>query len=169
MVFYLILTKDIYFKRKVIKKNYPNETRSDFLTRYAEGNPGKIEKIINDENFEALRISSLENLAMLMSDRLYSSYKIADFLEKNKDNAQEILNLWLLFLRDVILISEGFSQKIVNSDLRDKLKTLAGRCSAKKAMYATERISLGLQMLARFVNLRAVSLNLALSVKTIKD
>ena len=152
--------------KEYIKKNYPDETRINFLANYAEGNPGKIDQIINDDNFEALRITALENLAMLMSERLYSSYKVTEFLEKNKENVQEIFNLWLLFLRDVILISEGYPEKCVNSDLIDKLRTLSGRFSPQKAMYATKRITHALEMLSRFVSLRAISLNLALSIKT---
>ena len=151
--------------KKFISDNYPAEKRTDFLASYSEGNPGKIEEIINDENFESLRFSSLENLSMLLSDRLYSAYKVTDFLEKNKEIASEILNLWLMFLRDILLISEGLHDKVVNSDLKDKLKILSGRCDSKKIAFAMERVSYSLQMLARFVNLRAVSLNLALSIK----
>ena len=152
--------------KEIIKKDYPDETRVNFLSNYAEGNPGKIEQIIHDDNFDALRNSALEYLSTLMSERLYSSYEVADFLEKNKENVQEIFNLWLLFLRDIILISEGIPEKCVNSDLIDKLRSLSGRFPTQKAMYAATRITHALQMQSRFVSLRAISLNLALSVKT---
>lgn len=151
--------------KSFIKASYPDEKRIDFLASYAEGNPGKAEKIINDENFEALRFSSLENLSMLLSDRLYSSYKVSDFLEKNKENAQEIFNLWLMFLRDILLICEGMEKRIVNTDLKDKLKILSGRCTSKKISFAIEQLCRANEMLTRFVNLRAISLNLALSIK----
>ncbi len=153
--------------KKFIKTSYPDEKRIDFLASYAEGNPGKIEKIINDEGFESLRFSSLENLSMLLSDRLYSSYKIADFLEANKENAGEIFNLWLMFLRDILLISEGMENRIVNTDLKDKLKILSGRCNSHKISFAIEQTARANEMLTRFVNLRAISLNLALSVKKV--
>lgn len=151
--------------REHIKKTYPDEKRIDFLTGFAEGNPGKIEKIIHDENFELLRFTSLEHLSMLLSERLYSAYKVADFLESNKDACSEIFNLWLLFLRDILLISEGMENRIVNMDLKDKLKTLCSRCNAERIVLAMEKITHSSQMLARFVNLRAISLNLAFSIK----
>ena len=151
--------------KSFIKTSYPDEKRIDFLASYAEGNPGKIEKIINDENFEVLRFSSLENLSMLLSDRLYSSYKVSDFLEENKENVSEIFNLWLMFLRDILLISEGMENRIVNTDLKDKLKILSGRCTSKKTAFAIEQLCYANEMLTRFVNLRAISLNLALSIK----
>lgn len=154
------------FIKEIIKKNYPDEKRIDFLASFSEGNPGKLESIIHDEAFEAMRFSALEHLSMLLSDRLYSSYKICDFLEKNKEQAEDILNLWILFLRDILLVSEGIHKKVINSDLLDKLKVLSARTDEKRLVFAVERVTKALQMLARFVNIRAISLNLALSVKT---
>lgn len=154
------------FIKEIIKKNYPDEKRIDFLASFSEGNPGKLESIIHDEAFEAMRFSALEHLSMLLSDRLYSAYKICDFLEKNKEQAEDILNLWILFLRDILLVSEGIHKKVINSDLLDKLKVLSARTDEKRLVFAVERVTKALQMLARFVNIRAISLNLALSVKT---
>lgn len=151
--------------KKIIRAEYPTENRIDFLADYSEGNPGKLKKIICDEGFEALRKSSLEHLSMLLSDRLYSAYRICDFFEKNKEQAEEILNLWLIYLRDIILVSEGFTDKVINSDLTDKLKILSHRTNEKKLAFAAERVTVMCKMLARFVNIRAAALNLALTVK----
>lgn len=151
--------------KKIIRTKYPSENRMDFLTNYSEGNPGKLEKIICDESFEALRKSALEHLSMLLSDRLYSAYRICDFFEKNKEQAEEILNLWLIYLRDIILVSECLSDKVINSDMTDKLKILSQRTNEKKLAYASERIAVMCKMLSRFVNIRAAALNLAFTVK----
>ena len=148
-----------------IKSKYPDETRTDFLTRYSEGNPGKIDRIISDPDFEGLREKALDNLSYLLSDRELSAYQAADFFEANKEKAEEILNLWALFLRDILLIGEGLTSHIVNSDLHKKLASYSGIYASTRIAYALERIALALQMQERFVNLKATILNLCFSVK----
>lgn len=151
--------------KDIIRKDYPEEKRVDFLASFSEGNPGRLESIISDFDFEKMRFSALEHLSMLLSDRLYSAYTVCDFLDKNREQAEDILNLWILYLRDIILVSEGICDKVINADLLDKLKILATRTSEKRLAFAVERITLALKMSARFVNIRAIALNLALTIK----
>lgn len=148
-----------------ITSHYNNENRIDFLIRYSEGNPGKVDKIISDTAFEALRNISLNNLSFLLSDRELSAYQAADFFEQNKENTTEILNLWTLFLRDILLISEGFTEHIVNTDLKEKLSSYASIYDNRRIAFCIERIVTALQMCERSVNLRAMILNLCFSVK----
>ena len=148
-----------------ITNHYSNENRIDFLIRYSEGNPGKVDKIINDDEFETLRNNALNNLSFLLSDRELSAYQAADFFEQNKENTVEILNLWALFLRDILLIMEGFSEQIVNTDLKEKLSSYSSLYSNRRIAFCINQIAIALQMCERSVNSRAMILNLCFNAK----
>lgn len=153
--------------KSYINKHFPNEERIDFLINYSGGNPGKVSEIINSEEFEKLRLDALEKLPSLLSDRLLACFSIADYLDENKENTAQIFDFWLLYLRDVILISQGMGEKMANKDQGKKLSALAARFEASKIAYAMQRIAYAQEMSARFVNHRAISLNLCLSIKNL--
>ncbi len=162
-VYFNSLSADVI--KSYITKNFPNEERIDFLINYSGGNPGKICEIVNNQEFEKLRLDSLEKLPSLLSDRLLACFSIADYLDEHKENIAQIFDFWLLYLRDVILISEGMGDKIANTDQGKKLSVLASRFEPSKIAYAMQRIALAQEMSTRFVNQRAISFNLCLSIK----
>ena len=79
---------------KYISEKYPEEKeRLPFLIKYCAGVPGVADNIINDENFESVRTSSLENLFSVLSTDRSSAFVVKKYLDENKDKAENIFVL----------------------------------------------------------------------------
>ncbi len=153
--------------REYIENKYPNEAeRLPFLVKYCAGIPGTADRVINDEEFETLYASSLEKLPFLVSNERLSAFEIAEFLDKNKDKAEEILDLWLLFLRDALLIQTGAHNEIINIDKKDELRQTESKTEPKRIVKMTDKLVTARKMLTRYVSLKAVSMWLALDGKS---
>lgn len=152
--------------REYVRKNYPDDTEKiDFLVQYAGGVVGEIEKILNTENFVPLREDSLDRLWALISPDMLDSYEVATFLEENKEDADLVLRFWLGFLRDMMLIKNGAEKLIKSSDFVDKLINLSNKTDEERIVNAIESVITAQKMRKRYVNLKAMSLWLAFSIK----
>lgn len=150
-----------------IRKKYPEQSeRAPLLAKYCEGVPGTADDIISDESFEELRGAALEKLPALLSKNKLSSYIIQKFLEGNKENAEKIFDLWISYLRDAVVIQCGASEHIINSDKADSLRLITEKCEPRLTVKAIDELLEAKEMLRRFVNLKAVSLRLALKIKS---
>ncbi len=142
----------------------PKDKRNRFVVRYSAGIPERAAKIIADDSFDAIRKEAAKHFPLLFSKKPLTAYTVCDFLEQNKDNAQLILSLWEGLVRDVILLQNEGAELITNSDFEKPLRELAARVEEKRAVCAAESILLAQTMLRRYVNLRALTLKLALSI-----
>lgn len=150
-----------------IREKYPEQAeRIPFLTKYCEGIPGTADNIIADENFEELREASLNKLPSLLSQNKLSAYTIQKFTDENKDDAEKIFNFWISYLRDVIVMQCGAAEYIINTDKIEKLRLLAGKYEPKLIAKAVDEILSAKEMLRRYVNLKALTLRMALKIKS---
>lgn len=149
-----------------IKEKYPEHLeRIPFLIKYCEGIPGTVDDVISDDTFEALREASLDKLPSLLSENKISAYNIQKFLDENKDNAENVFDFWISYLRDVIVIQCNASDCIINVDKTEKIQLLAGKYEPKLIVKAINEIISAKKMLKRYVNLKALSLATALKIK----
>ena len=152
--------------RAYITKKYPEITTNvEFFARFSEGIPKRVEDIINNPDFEPLRKESFNMLIPLLSKHLVSAYTITEFLEENKDNAKIIFDLWLSFLRDVLLLEMSASHLLVNTDMKENLSKLALKLPEEYCIFAINRLISAKTMLKRYVNLHVLALNLSFSIK----
>lgn len=152
--------------REYIKTHFPEETeKTKFLVQYAGGIAGNVEKILGTENFTDLRYDSLLKLECLLSGRKTDAYSVAEFLEENKEDADLILTFWQGFLHDIMLLQNGAKDLIQSADFIDKLINFSGKYDEKEIIKAQEEMLLAQKMRKRYVNLRALALRLAFSIK----
>ncbi|MCH5185227.1 MAG: hypothetical protein J1F64_03790, partial [Oscillospiraceae bacterium] len=154
--------------REYISKKYPDETRTDFIVKYSEGIPQNADNIISNPDFELIRQKLVKLTRMLFSQKKTDIFKIADFFKEHKDDAYDIMYLWQKIIRDIVFIQEN-SDIIINADIKDDLSEIALYTDEKKTVYAVSRLTYAMYMLKRYVNLRAVILNLSLSVKNMYE
>ncbi len=147
-----------------LEKINPNDNRNKFLVRYSAGIPEKAAKILSDDSFDTVRSQAAAKFPLLFSKKALTAYTLCDFMEENKDNAALILSLWEGMMRDIILIHNDSVGLITNSDYESRLKELAARVDEKRAIMAAESILLAQTMQRRYVNLRALTLKMALSI-----
>jgi DNA polymerase-3 subunit delta' len=148
---------------RYITTKYPQEQeRLPFLVKYCAGIPGAADDVINDEAFDTLRTDALEKLFSLLSSDKRGAFIIQKFLEENKDRAGDIFNFWLSFMRDITLIHTQSSERIINIDKKEQLRQLAAKIDPKNIVDMSGKIVKASEMLSRYVNIKAISLWLAL-------
>lgn len=152
--------------QEYIERHFPEETeKSKFLVQYAGGILGNVEKILGTENFTDLRQSALLKLECLLSARKTDAYIVAEFLEENKEDVDLIFTFWQGFLHDIMLLQNESRSLIQSADFVDKLINMSGKYDEKEILFAQEEILLAQKMRKRYVNLRALALRLAFSIK----
>jgi len=137
--------------------------KPEFLASFAEGNPGVIDRYINEPEFRELREQSVKMFRELLSKDKLTAYTIADFLEQNKDNIDKILDFWLVIVRDMLLVSH--TDAIINSDIITFLRNQASMYGEEYLISVSGAIAEAHEMHQRNVNIRALALNLCLKIK----
>ena len=110
--------------------------------------------------------NSVKMLKNLLSQNSLSAYTIAEFIEQNKDNVSEILNFWILLVRDMLLITSG--AEIINSDIMKFLNNQSALYDEKYLINAADVLNKAHEMCKRYVNNRALALYLGLGIKNFK-
>ncbi len=139
--------------------------RLRFAAAFSGGAPERAEEILTDSELDRLRSESLEVLFKLLSPKLVLSYEAAAFFEKEKERAEQVLELWLLYVRDMICISCGDEKAVVNIDKLPRLRKASAAAGDKKLIRAAEELLLSAEMQKRYVNPRANALALAIRIK----
>lgn len=156
---------DDIIKKELLASHPELDQDIDFLVRYAGGNLGDAEKLLNQENFVFLREKAFEKLDDLLSYNLLTAYDIAEFLEENKDDCDLVLSFWLDFMRDALLVKNEASALIQNTDFKDKIMGLSYRYDERLILKATEELVLAQKMRKKHVSLKTLALRLAFSIK----
>ncbi len=151
--------------RKYITSKYPYEPRVDFLVGYSMGIPGSVDKIIEREDFDVLREEVINLLPRLLSKNKSHAFEVSDYIDSHKDNASEIYDMMLLYLRDAIVTATGRPDKIINTDKADKINLLATSYTPQLLALASDEIMIAKKMLERYVKASATALHAALNIK----
>ncbi len=151
--------------RAYIEKKYPDEPRIDFLAKYSMGIPGYIDTIIEREDFDELREEVLNLIPRLLSKNKQHAFDISEYIDSHKDNASEIYDIMLMYLRDAIIYATGSADSIINTDKTDKINLLATKYDTRTLVSATDEIMTAKKMLSRYVKASATALHAALKVR----
>lgn len=110
--------------------NLPDE-KMKVLTSFSNGIPGRVEKFIEDKDFNIIRDEVLQLLKEKASDN--DILKYTDFFIEIKNKWSEALNCILSYLRDMVVIMETADVSlIINTDKVDEIKELANMFSFSK-------------------------------------
>lgn len=149
-----------------IDKKYPEEAeRRDFLVSFAEGNPGKIDRYITDSDYRHIREESVKKIRELLSTNISNIYTIVDFLEENKDNLYDILDFWIILVRDILFSANSIDSSIINRDIIQFLNNMAAIHDSEYLLNAANVLKTAHKMNKQYVNVRALSIFIALKIK----
>ena len=96
---------------------------SKLFARISGGSVNKALSYSGDPEFLALRNESIFLLDRLLNKVISSPFKEYSFFSDNKENIDEIFNVFLLFLRDIIMLKLGLGEEnIINIDKMALLK-----------------------------------------------
>ncbi|MBQ7573589.1 MAG: hypothetical protein IJT23_04965 [Clostridia bacterium] len=150
--------------RNYLDEHYPEAQNKEMLVKLAGGIPKEIDNMMEDEQFYVTRREAAGKLPLLLTKNKLYAFDIQKYLVDNKDDVQKILNMWILMLRDVLIISLGEADRAINTDLSSELVPLAQKVSPKILVSAIDEIYSALSMLNRNVSLKSVALRLPLRI-----
>ncbi|WP_376795037.1 DNA polymerase III subunit delta' [Thermogemmatispora sp.] len=128
---------------------------AELVAALASGRMGWAVRAVEDEQLLAERREQLELLARLPVQGRAERFAVAQQLSAEPDRLRQVLELWLLWWRDLLLMASGGQDLIVNVDRRELLQQQAerlGAAGARRMIYAILRT---LEALDQNVNPRA--------------
>ena len=151
--------------RSYIREKYPDSLdKESFLVNYSEGIPGKIDEVLADEDFYERRQGALSHLGALLSEETEKAFEIEEYIKENTEDAPDIFDFWISFLRDMLVLKCGAFDCVINTDLQSQLHSYCETISTEKMANAIDILIEGKHMMARYVKITAVALRCALKI-----
>ncbi len=152
--------------KKHLEQSYPGMSSSfPFYISYANGNPGRLDTLLNSSEFSILRDECYKAVSGILSNDYGEAFDVSEFFEQSKEQLTDILDVMMLFLRDILFIQEGMTSMVVNSDYTEKLRSISGVAQTTGIIAAAEAISVCGEMQKRNIGAKYIGMYLALKVK----
>src|SRR5947209_11464184 len=110
------------------------------IAALAAGRMGWAVQAVEDEDMLAERKAQLETLTELPSLSKVKRFDVAQRLSADSDKLRGILELWLLWWRDMVLAANNSLDLIVNVDMRGQLQKQAAKIGSSEAQHMVRAI-----------------------------
>jgi len=148
----LLTTKQIKFALEDRWHVEPDE--ANLIAALAAGRMGWAVQAIEDEDMLAERQAQLETLAKLSTAGKVQRFEVAQRLSVDGDKLHGILELWLLWWRDMVLAANNCLDLIVNVDMQCIIQNQAAKVGAIESQRMVRAILGTMEALDQNVNAR---------------
>ncbi len=124
------------------------------IAALAAGRMGWAANAVEDEEMLRERKAQLESLARLPAASRVERFEAAKLLSADSDKVRSVLELWLLWWRDMVLASHNSLDLTVNVDMRSLLQKQAAKFGSSEAQRMVHAILRTMEMLEQNVNAR---------------
>src|SRR5579859_5500648 len=124
------------------------------IAALAAGRMGWAVQAVEDDDLLAERKAQLEALAKLRMVSKVQRFDIAQRISGDSDKARAVLELWLLWWRDMVLAANDCLDLTVNVDMRNILKQQAARVGTSEAERMVRALLATMEALDQNVNPR---------------
>ncbi|MGH2506472.1 MAG: ATP-binding protein [Ktedonobacteraceae bacterium] len=138
------------------------------ISALAAGRMGWAVRAVEDEDLLTERQSQLAMLTRLPSLGKIQRFELAQKLSTEGDKIQSMLELWLLWWRDLIFTAHSCPDLVVNVDMRALLQKHAAKISPTESQRMIRTILRTLEVLDQNVNARMALEVLMLDLPTLK-
>jgi len=144
------------------------QEEASLIAALAAGRMGWAVQAVEDEDMLAERQAQLETLAKLPAAGKVQRFEVAQRLSAEGDKVRGILELWLLWLRDMLLAANNSLDLIVNVDMQGLIQNQAARVGAADSRRMVHAILHTMEALEQNVNARVALEVLMLDMPTIR-
>lgn len=157
-------------ERKEVIKEYligekgVSEEEAEVLAHLADGNFGEADKLV-DENYKKLRSNVLSEIEKIFEKKGFEVLNEYSFFEENKEQIEEVLKIFLSYLRDVLVFKTTKNLKFIkNVDYIDSIEKLESKLTFKRLNNIINRIEQFNSQLKSNVNYQLAVENLLLDI-----
>ncbi|MBC7257931.1 MAG: DNA polymerase III subunit delta' [Chloroflexi bacterium] len=147
--------------QSLVEREGADPAQAELLARASGGRPGWAISALRDPSVMQARIRHLDDLQRLLGSDLVERWQWAAEASTDRRAVRELLDFWVSWWRDVLLVAAGQGDNIANLDRRDALQAVAAWCPADSARAFLAQALRTMRSLAQNVNTR-----LALEVLT---
>lgn len=130
-----------------LRKIVPDAT--EFLYHYCRGNAGRLMELRDDEELKERRDSACKAVMSLKGDDGYEMYDFVPFFESGRPQANVMMDLMLMFVRDVILHKSNLDGIIINKDKINDIKAFSASVNSEKCFKVAECIQTAQRQLGK--------------------
>ncbi len=141
---------------------------AELISALAAGRMGWAVQAVEDDDMLTERRAQLELLTKVPSLSRVQRFEMAQRLSADAEKVQAILELWLLWWRDIVLAANACLNLTVNVDMRDLLETQAAKIGTTVAERMVRTILQTMESLDQNVNARLALEVLMLDVPVIE-
>ena len=127
---------------------------ANLIAALAAGRMGWAVQAVEDEDMLAERQAQLETLAKLSTAGKVERFDVAQRLSADSDKLHGILELWLLWWRDMVLAANNCLDLIVNVDMQGIIQNQAAKVGAAESQRMVRAILGTMEALDQNVNAR---------------
>lgn len=138
------------------------------IAALAAGRIGWAIQAVEDEDMLTERQAQLETLAKLPAAGKVQRFEVAQRLSAESDKVPGILELWLLWWRDMLLAANNCLDLIVNVDMRGLIQKQAAKIGAAESQRMVRSILGTMEALEQNVNARIALEVLMLDLPTVR-
>ena len=135
------------------KMNIPHE-QSKLFAHISGGRPGYALRLQNEPELLDKRNKWLDDLQRMISSNRVERFVYAENLIKDRNTLVEILQVWLSFWRDVLILSMNASIELTNQDREEEIKQLADNISVYQTRKFVSRLEQSYDLISHNVNTR---------------
>ncbi|RKD28829.1 DNA polymerase III subunit delta' [Thermohalobacter berrensis] len=125
----------------IISKYEKTEEEASFTASFSNGIIGKAIKICESEEFKQLREDVISIIDNTINSEKFKIFSISEFFEKNKESIEDILDMIIIWFRDLLIMKETDNYSfIINRDKIQILEQHSSKLSIDKIYDIIERV-----------------------------
>ncbi|HCI81703.1 MAG TPA: DNA polymerase III subunit delta' [Ktedonobacter sp.] len=163
------LLTNLQIKNALMQQWNVEPKEAELIASLAAGRMGWAIQAAENDDILTQRHEQLELLTKLLSMSRVQRFDFVQKLGTDAEKVQTLLELWLLWWRDMVLAANGCLDLTVNVDMRAQLKAQATKLGTAEAERMIRRIIETMEAIAQNVNTRVALEVLMLDLPTLKS
>lgn len=148
-----------------LRSIFPLPKEDEYMYTYCLGNIGTLKSISSDDNFKDLRDKVISTFRNLILGDEYSAYEAAKFWVDNKENKEDIINILVMFLRDIVFYKNSLADSISNMDKTDEIKAVSAALTLKSSYDMLEAVCDMPRIMGKYGNFSMAAETMMLKIK----
>lgn len=108
----------------LVTDHYADKERAEFIAKFSMGNVGRSIELLNNEEFFKMREETIGIIDKILKGDDLKAFSSFEFFENNKENIDIILDMILLYFRDLMIYKKARNDDLIyNKDMLDIIST----------------------------------------------